>query len=102
MIIDVLNQLFELEKKIIQLPENSKYQRHIKRIRERIESAGYRYHDPTGEAFNETRTDIEAEIAGNSVSYLTVEEVIKPVIYKMAEGRNLIIQRAMAIVSGKK
>jgi hypothetical protein len=46
-------------------------------IFEQLESdGGLVYHNPIGEPYNETRTDIEASISGNSADNLIITEVI--------------------------
>ncbi len=98
-IVDILNQLCELEKKVEQLSDNSKYMRNIHRIRDKFEREGFRYHNPMHEDYTETRTDLEAEISGSCTQNLKVIEVIKPVIYRIEGNKNTIIQPAMVIVS---
>lgn len=93
----VLNQLFDLEKKVKKMEDGSSLQRHIDRIRRRMETEGLTVEDPQGQAYNETRTDCEASIAGESAEELVITEVIKPIIRFNRDGDNQIIQKAVVI-----
>jgi len=88
--LDLLNQIFEIEKKVSQLNETNSIHRNINKMKEIFENifstategeAGLSYHNPIGEPYNETRTELEAAgIAGNSAENLFITEVIKPII----------------------
>lgn len=108
--IDVLNQVFEIEKKLQKLTEANSIARNVRRLRSQFESgqwvAGNQvpklslvYHDPTGEPYDETRTDCEAGIAGSSADNLRIVETIKPIIRLQQGGVTVIVQRAVVIVS---
>src|SRR5689334_902763 len=83
----ILNQLFEIEKKLKNIREPNSIQRNIDRMKDYFETAaltegqGLTYHDPLGELYNETRADCEASISGNSHENLEIIEVLKPIIY---------------------
>ena len=55
-------------------------QRAIQRVVEALKEHGLTWDDPMGMPFDETRTDLEASIAGDSKENLAVIEVIKPII----------------------
>jgi hypothetical protein len=109
-VLDLLNQLFEIDKKVQKLSEENSIHRNIRKLRDRFEDgyplmigqslvrARLSYHDPTGEPYDETRTDCEASIAGESAENLRVVEVIKPVIRLQHGTTNLIVQRAVVVV----
>jgi hypothetical protein len=95
---NVLNQVFEMEKKLRRLDNGEVLQRNIERMKEGFESLGLVYHNPINEKYDETRTDCEANISGDSVENLHVIEVIKPIIRFKKEGLNIIVQKAIVIV----
>ena len=65
--------------------------------RSTFEEMGYQIHNPSGEPYNETRTDCEASIAGSKVDNLVVAEVIKPIVRR----QGVIIQKGVVIVESK-
>jgi len=103
----VLNQVFEIENKLQSISESNSIQRNIDKIKDYFEyeamedNAGLSYHNPFGEAYNETRTDLEASIAGNSTENLFITEVIKPIIRYRKGGMNAIAQKGVVIVETK-
>lgn len=110
-ILDIINQTFEIEKKISQIKEPNSIQRNINKLKEiflndLIKSDGQEhgliYHIPLGEPFNETRTDCEASIAGSGTDDLFISEVIKPIIRYSNGGISIIVQKAVVIVESKK
>jgi hypothetical protein len=90
----IINQVFDIERKSAQ---NAAILRHIERIRNTFEEMGYQIHNPSGEPYNETRTDCEASIAGSKVDNLMVAEVIKPIVRR----QGVIIQKGVVIVESK-
>lgn len=109
--IDILDQIFELERKVEALNEPNSLSRNVKKMKEVFEciftsetegESGLTYHNPIGEAYNETRTDIEASIAGNSTENLYVTEVIKPIIHYRIRGTALIVRKGVVVVESKK
>ncbi len=98
--IQIINQLFDLEKKLSLLPDNNSLIRHVHRIKRSLAEMGYTWHNPAGEAYDETRTDCEASIAGEGWDDLYIQEVIKPIIWKEDYEVKRIVQRAVVIVKG--
>jgi len=98
----LINQLFEMEKKVEDLDTGSTVSRNFNRIKTILEEAGYRYHNPIGEKYNLTRLDCEAMIAGDSAENLRIVEVIKPIIYWNDGGGNTIVQKAVVITENSK
>jgi len=102
------NQLFEIENKLKGIKENNSIQRNIDRMKDHFESEtfpdgqGIVYHNPIGEKYNETRTDCEATISGESPENLEIVEVLKPIIYFKSNGGQTIIQKAIVIVESQK
>lgn len=103
--IDLLDQIFEIEKKVETLTESNTISRNISRMKEIFEQmevdGGLQYHNPIGEPYNETRTDIEASIAGNSADNLFVIEVIKPILRYRKGGATVIARKGIVVAQAK-
>lgn len=108
--LDLVNQIFEIEKKAMNIKEYNSIQRNINKINGLLEDGffkdvGLTYHNPLGESYTDTRTDCEATISGTSVENLGIIEVIKPIIfcsYKINENTiKDIAQPAVVIVQSK-
>ena len=108
--LDLVNQIFEIEKKATNIKEDNSIQRNINKINGLLEEGffkdvGLTYHNPIGEVYADTRTDCEATIAGTEVENLEIIEVIKPIIfYSYKENENtfkIIAQPAVVIVQSK-
>ena len=98
----ILNQVFELERKIKGKDELVSLQRNIDRIKNSFEELGLTLYNPHGEAYNETRTDVEASISGNSTKNLQIINVIKPIVYEQKNGSRALIQKGVVIVESKR
>ncbi|MEL6135526.1 MAG: hypothetical protein AAFR59_19370 [Bacteroidota bacterium] len=96
--LDMANQVFDLARRIQKMEEGHKLQRNLRRMKEALESMGIIIHDPLGETWEETRTDCEATISGDSSERLVIQEVIKPIIRKREHNMLQIIQRGVVIV----
>ena len=108
--LDLINQIFEIEKKATSIKEDNSIQRNINKINGLLEEGffkdvGLTYHNPLGENYTDTRTDCEATISGTGVENLEIIEVIKPIIfYSYKENENtfkIIAQPAVVIVQSK-
>lgn len=100
-LIFILNQVFEIEQKVDKLKETNSIQRNISRLKDKFEEMRLVYHNPLGERFNETRTDCEASISGNSTENLVIKEVIKPII-RLKDGKvTTIVQKAVVVVESQ-
>jgi len=109
--LDILNQVFEIEKKLSALQEPNSIQRNVNKLKEIMEQGlglqggddtpGFVYHNPIGEDYNITRTDCEASIAGDSTENLQITEVIKPIIRLQGAGASFIVQKAVVVVKAK-
>ena len=95
-IVNIINQVFEIEKKLGNSPSN--IQRNIDRIKAELSDMGYDYHNPLHEKWDETRTDCEASVAGALKSKMLITEVIKPVVHQTEGGGKKIIQKAIVVV----
>lgn len=111
--LDIMNQIFEIEKKTINLNEENSIQRNINKIKNILEEEffkseqliGFTYHNPLGETYLDTRTDCDATIQGSDNGNLEIIEVIKPIIFctyidndKISK---TIVQPAVVIVQSK-
>ena len=111
--LDLVNQVFEIEKKANSIQETNSIHRNIKRLKDLLENelfrvgavereVGISYHNPLGEKYDETRTDCEASIAGSDTENLEIVEVIKPIIfYSFIDNdkpRKTIAQKGVVIV----
>jgi len=112
--LDLVNQLFDIEKKASQIKEEHSIHRNINRLKDLIENElfkgtagtiGLSYHNPLGETYNDTRTDCEANIAGTSADNLEIIEVIRPIIfYSYFEDDKVIksiVQKAIVVAKSK-
>lgn len=103
-LLDFLNQIFEIEKKLERIQESNSIGRNVNKIKELFETelysqgSGLTYYNPIGEPYSETRTDCDASIAGESTENLVIIEVIKPIIRLKQGGFNQIVQKAVVIV----
>lgn len=99
----LLNQLFEIEKKLSasETSDPSGCMRNITKIKDALEEQGLFYEDPTGQPFKETRTDLEVTISGTGTENLRVVEVIKPIIREGNRDLSRISQKGIVIVESK-
>jgi hypothetical protein len=96
-IVNIINQVFEIEKKIQAQPAVN-IQRQVERIKSELNEMGYFYHNPLHEKYDETRTDCEANIVGKLKKSMTITDVIKPVIHQSEGTAKKIIQKAIVVV----
>ncbi len=114
--LDLVNQIFEIERKVSQIKEDNSIVRNINKLKDLMESElftvrgnestiGLTYHNPIGENYSDTRTDCEASIAGTNTENLVIVEVIKPIVfYTYSESGKVlknIAQKAVVIVKSK-
>ncbi len=106
--LNMLNQVFEMEKKLEKIQETNSISRNLTRLKEMFEQNlpfengfGLVIHNPIGEDYNQTRLDCEANIAGESTENLVIIEVIRPIIRVKQGGLNQIVQKAVVVVQSK-
>jgi len=104
--IDLLNHIFEIEKKLDRIEEQNSIDRTLQRIKDLFENGlsddlELVYENPLGEPYDETRTDCEASIAGESTENLYITEVVKPIIRLRRRGVNQIAQKGIVIVQSE-
>ncbi len=108
---ELLDQLFEIERKLENIEESNSIARNLNKMKDIFETnlfssstsseIGFTYHNPIGESYNETRLDLEASIAGNSIENLIIKEVIKPIIRYKSGGSTLIARKGVVVVESK-
>jgi hypothetical protein len=101
-ILTVLNQIYELERKLNTCGDPVNGLRNVSRIKDALENFGVFYEDPTGQSFEETRTDVEASIAGTSTEHLVVVQVLKPIVRAGPREHSRVIQRGIVVVEALK
>lgn len=97
-VLQTLNHLYEVERKLALHGDAAGVQRNIERIKDAFADEKLFYEDPMGQAFNETRTDLEASIAGEGTENLQVTEVIKPIIRYGDPSYSRVIQKGIVVV----
>ena len=93
-LIEIANQLHALEKKMSKDVNAGLYLRHVQRIRQSLEDVGITYHNPEGEKYSDTRTDIEATLTGDVSENMFIKEAIKPIVLYNEQ----IVQAGIVIV----
>ncbi len=99
--VKMANLVFELEKKLSLQPSSTGVRRNIDRIKVVLEEAGLLLLNPLGEAYTETRTDLEASITGGAQGVLEILDVIKPIIYTNVAGARSLLQKGVVVVGNK-
>ena len=96
-----LNNLYEIERKLIINGDPGNAKRNIERIKDVFSEMGLFYEDPMGDVFKETRTDLEATITGSGTEDLVVVEVIKPILRAGDTTISRVVQRGIVLVESK-
>lgn len=66
---------------------------------------GFFTHDPTGEKYSDTRTDVQASMSGEATNNLRIVETMKPIISLRATSpdgasTSIIVQQGVVVVRG--
>jgi len=119
-ILIVLNQIYELEQKIKKHGDPANLSRNVGKMKDAFAEdgllvpdsmggqvlLGFVYEDPMGQAFKETRTDLDARISGSGTENLVVVEVIKPIIRYIANDAHgkfsVVVQKGIVVVESRK
>lgn len=96
--VPIINQLFEIQSKLKEAGTAQNFERNFNRLFNIFEEEGYLVQDPTGETYQETRTDCEVSISGRIGSKMKITRTIKPVIYLRKDGNPRLIQKGVVIV----
>jgi hypothetical protein len=94
------NLVFELEKKLAD-NESPGIRRAVARMKDVLDEAGILMLNPIGEVYQETRTDLEANIVSPAKGALYVVDVIKPVLYAQEQQGRALLQKGVVIVGSK-
>ena len=97
-IIQLINQLVEIKQKIVSENLENKFDRNFNRLFFLLEDEGFIIQYPLGEKYNETRTDCEASIVGETSEKMFITQTLKPLIYKKNNDEINLIQKAVIIV----
>jgi hypothetical protein len=100
-LVRIVNQVFEIEKKMQKNDQLQPVQKNIARIQQAFEEMNLRVHNPIGERYHEQRTDCEASIAGNAAKDLFITDVLKPQIFLVKDNVPTLIQKAVVIADNK-
>ena len=100
-LLKLLNNLCDIERKLKIHGDPGNAKRNVDRIKETLEDEKIFYEDPMGEAFNETRTDLEASITGAGTEDLHVVEVIKPIVRVGDKNFSRVVQKGIVVVESK-
>ncbi len=95
------NLVFDIEKKNSGTESNPSIARISDKMKAVLEDAGVYLYNPVGEKYSDTRTDLEASISGAAVHNLQIKEVIKPALYTNENGRKVLVQKGVVVVSGE-
>ena len=97
----LLNNLYEAERKLAMHGDTGNVQRNVDRMKGALQEQGLVFEDPMGQRFQETRTDLEATISGDSADNLVVVEVIKPEDRYEIDGLSKVVQRGIVVVQSQ-
>lgn len=97
----ILNNLYEVEKKLALHGDAGNATRNIEKMKDMFAEVGLFYEDPMGQEFRETRTDLDATISGSGTENLVVVEVIKPIIRGGEAAFSKVIQKGIVVVESK-
>lgn len=100
-VLQVLNNLCDIDRKLLIHGDSGNVRRNIERIKETIEEIKVFCEDPMGQSFSETRTDLEATISGEGSDNLKVIEVIKPIIRVGDRNFSRVVQKGIVIVQSE-
>ncbi len=106
-LVEIVNQLHDMERKITKIQESNSLHRNFSRIKEVLEQkldvsgGGLLWLNPLGEAYDVTRTDCEANLVGSSAENLVITDVIKPIIYLKKDNQSTLVQRGVVVVQPK-
>jgi hypothetical protein len=98
--IHIINQIFEIQQKADAQNFAESIERNVRKIINLFADEGLEWHNPLGEKYTSTRTDVEANIVGNESSNMIITEVIKPIIYQ-TQGERQLLQKGVVMVQAK-
>lgn len=99
--IQLINQLVEIQQKLIQDNVYERYERNVNRINSILEEEGFLYKYPLGESYTDSRTDCQANIVGKEDKNMVITQVIKPIVYKKETNGIVLVQKGIVIIEKK-
>ncbi len=100
-ILQVLNNVCDIERKLVIHGDPGNARRNVERIKEAFEVEKIFFEDPLGQGFTKTRTDIEASITGPGTENLRIVEVIKPIVRVGDKQFSRVVQKGIVVVESK-
>jgi hypothetical protein len=104
-ILPVLNNLYDISRKVGLHGDPGNIRRNVDRIVNTIKERGVFYDDPMGQSCDETRTDLEVDISSTGAEDLFVVDVIKPIIRIVVGNgdkiRSRVVQKGIVVVRSK-
>lgn len=97
-IVQVINQVVEINQKLIQEQIVGKFERNLNRLFSIFEEEGYICTIPLGEKYNDARTDCTANVVGKEGNNMMITQVIKPIIYQKSNGTITLLQKGIVMV----
>jgi len=97
-IVQIINQVAELNQKLIQEELGPKFERNLNRLFSIFEEQGYICSIPLGEKYNDARTDCTANVVGNEGKNMIITQVIKPIVYHKSNGTITLLQKGIVMV----
>lgn len=100
----VLNQVFELERRLLKADDPSRFSRPLEKLKEAFDTdeAQFIIENPINQKYDITRTDVEATITGSDHENLEITEVLKPIIKITSRGLSRIVQKGVVIAATSK
>lgn len=95
--INIINQLFEMQSKMKETGAAGNFERNFNRLFNMFDEEGYIIQDPSGEPYNDKRTDCEVSISGRLSSKMKITRTIKPIIYLKKDGSLQLVQKGVVI-----
>jgi len=95
--LSIINQIWEIQVKSAANGYDG-IQRNLRRLESELSELGFTVIDPLGRLYKETDTDIEATISTRLNSDSKVVKVLKPIVYQMENGQNILVQKGITIV----
>lgn len=93
----LINQLFEIERKLVTKQVNA-VDRNLERVKHDLQENGIKVIDPTGEKYEDTRTDCQASIIGDLGKNMVITRTMKPIVISNGPNGMELVQRGTVIV----
>ncbi|MCJ8288659.1 MAG: hypothetical protein HRT58_01405 [Crocinitomicaceae bacterium] len=93
----LINQLFEIERKLVTKQVNA-VDRNFERVKHDLQESGIKVIDPTGEKYEDTRTDCQASIVGDLGKNMVITRTMKPIVISNGPNGMELVQRGTVIV----